>query len=167
MLSGVSGSHTTSASNSPTHTIGSGVFPVAAQLPFQRTTLQNQHCMTRRAVLSDNVTCGEVVCMGVQARLGAPVLVMVQACTPPLLLAGPMGRKKLEPWRGILHSCNVVLAVMLSRFAIFDIVAVSPRRPPFIAPLFAECQPICLPHVAFHAGTFLVPRLQTTTYYFS
>lgn len=52
------------------------------------------------------------------------MLVMVQACTPPLLLAGPLGRKKLEPWRGILHSCNVVLAVLLSRFAIFDIVAV-------------------------------------------
>lgn len=93
----------------------------------------------------------EHFCMGVQARLGAPVLVMVQACTPPLLLAGPMGRKKLEPWRGILHSCNVVLAVMLSRFAIFDIVAVSPRRLPSTAPLFAEYQPIPLPHVVLHA----------------
>ena len=57
------------------------------------------------------------------------MLVMVQACTPPLLLAGPLGRKKLEPWRGILHSCNVVLAVLLSRFAIFDILQVRGQPP--------------------------------------
>ena len=57
------------------------------------------------------------------------MLVMVQACTPPLLLAGPLGRKTLEPWRGVLHSFNVVLAVMLSRFAIFDILAVGINLP--------------------------------------
>lgn len=59
-----------------------------------------------------------------QARLGVPMLVMVEGSTPALLLAGPLGHTKLEPWRGIVHSSNVVLAVMLSRFAIFDIVAV-------------------------------------------
>ena len=65
------------------------------------------------------------VCHHPQAQLALPVLVLVQAITPPLLLAGPLQRKRLEPWRGLLHAANVALAVGLARFAIFDILAVS------------------------------------------
>ncbi len=59
-----------------------------------------------------------------QAQLALPVLVLVQAVTPPLLLATHLKRRRLEPWRGVLHACNVVLAVLLARFAIFDILQV-------------------------------------------
>lgn len=59
-----------------------------------------------------------------QAQLALPVLVVVQAVTPPFLLAGPLKRRRLEPWRGVLHATNVVFAVLLARFAIFDILQV-------------------------------------------
>ena len=64
-----------------------------------------------------------------QAQLALPVLVVVQAVTPPFLLAGPLKRRRLEPWRGLLHATNVVFAVLLARFAIFDILQVRGQPP--------------------------------------
>ena len=57
------------------------------------------------------------------------MLVVVQAVTPPFLLAGPLKRRRLEPWRGLLHATNVVFAVLLARFAIFDILQVRAQPP--------------------------------------
>ena len=78
--------------------------------------------LTRSPVEQCGRTVVSLVCT--QAQLALPVLVVVQAVTPPFLLAGPLKRRRLEPWRGMLHATNVVFAVLLARFAIFDILQV-------------------------------------------
>jgi hypothetical protein len=79
-----------------------------------------------------------------EAQLTVPVLGMLLAATPPLLLhkAGPSQpreeldhpgrerRHRLMPWQGLGLAAAVVLAVVAARFAIFDIAQfVLDRRP--------------------------------------
>ncbi|KAI3433444.1 hypothetical protein D9Q98_003258 [Chlorella vulgaris] len=100
-----------------------------------------------------------------EAQLTVPVLGMLLAATPPLLLhkAGPSQpreeldhpgrerRHRLMPWQGLGLAAAVVLSVVAARFAIFDIAQfVLDRRPSeaLVAGLLVLCMALgCLPLV--------------------
>jgi hypothetical protein len=78
-----------------------------------------------------------------EARLTVPVLGLLLAAAPPLLLhrvgsdrrieldhPGRERRQRLKPWQGLGLMIAVVLAVVAARFAVFDIARfVLDRRP--------------------------------------
>ena len=62
-----------------------------------------------------------------KASLAMPLLLVALAVTPPILLyeapKDPSAqRRRLAPWKGLLHAGAVVAAVAAARFAIFDVI---------------------------------------------
>ncbi|EFN59471.1 expressed protein [Chlorella variabilis] len=99
-----------------------------------------------------------------EARLTVPVLGLLLAASPPLLLhrvgadrrveldhPGRERRRRLKPWQGVGLAAAVVLAVVAARFAVFDIARfVLDRRPSeaLVAGLLVLCMALgCLPLV--------------------
>ncbi|KAK9824524.1 hypothetical protein WJX72_011089 [[Myrmecia] bisecta] len=67
-----------------------------------------------------------------EAKLALPVLGVVLAVTPPLLLyrTKEPQRRRLKPWQGLAHAGSVIAAVGHARFAVFDIMQwVGAQRP--------------------------------------